>query len=78
MLKLYFVASLLGQNVMTIGPLPYDMAECERRLEMYQVEVDAGLAECKMTMQGLCVQPGQLALECREAATRPPITELMR
>lgn len=76
MLKLYFVATLLGQPVMVVGPLPYDMPECERRLEKHEAEVIAGLLECKMTVNGVCVEPGHLVLECRESATRPALTAL--
>jgi hypothetical protein len=76
MTKLFFVALLLGQPVMVIGPLPYDMPECERRLEAFAEEVDAGLRQCKMAVNGVCVQPGQFVLSCVETATRPKITEL--
>lgn len=75
-MKLYFLAILLGETIMSVGPLPYDMPECERRLEHFQTEIDEGLRRCEMAINGLCVQPGQLVLACRESATRPAITEL--
>lgn len=70
-----YVGSHVGGSV---GPLPYDMAECERRsLEMnakIDREKDKPEVIAKMQAAGIPADKRNLKFVCEEHITRPAIT----
>ena len=73
-MDLYLVLALLGKIGGTWGPLPYDLAECERRKADMLVQIEAGLVEHpEANIDGASYDFSDVHVECRFADARPEL-----
>jgi hypothetical protein len=67
-MKLWFIIYLYGQLAGSIGPLPYDMEECQGRLAEIRVDLanrpDQVIDRTKL-------KPNDIKFDCLESKTRP-------
>lgn len=52
--KLYAIIYVMGEIGAFIGPLPYDKAECERRIEEIRLEIEAADVDNKYDITIQC------------------------
>lgn len=79
-MKLWIVVYILNQTASTIGPLPYDMIECQQRVLVKRSEVDAAFrlhGNVLPPMGGVTkeVRPEDVRIECVESPERPKLGE---
>lgn len=71
-MSIWFVVTVLGNIAATVGPLPYDIAECQARLPEQAAEIDRGFAAgSPILVDGHPVRRADIKLDCVRAKSRP-------
>lgn len=74
-MKLWMVVYIFNEVAMSVGPLPYDMVECEQRRLVKQEETDAmfraGLKLPKIDGDNREVTQADITTVCITSETRP-------
>lgn len=70
-LPLWFVVLIAGKVEMSIGPVPYDMAECQNRIVVMRDTVINRANELRE--QNVNIDVSKWVFRCRHAANRPAL-----
>jgi hypothetical protein len=68
--NLYFVIVMLGMTTGTVGPLPYDKAECESRAAEYAAAWDEKWRE-GLNLKGQPLKRSDVQFRCEYHLVRP-------
>jgi hypothetical protein len=78
-MKIWFIVTIFGTISATWGPLPYDMAECHKRLAEKTAEIDQTFVSDKlatderMRIDGRQITRADVMLGCVQSDVRPEL-----
>jgi len=72
MTSLWFIVFIFGQAGMIVGPLPYDMDECQSRLTKASVEIDQNFSKSEpIVVDGKTVERQDITMKCILTSKHP-------
>ena len=70
-MKLWMLIYFAGKLGAIIGPLPYDISECNSRRDRYQTEINAELQSRSIVVEGKRLVAGDVVVKCEPSSARP-------
>lgn len=74
-MHIWMVVTFFGQIVVSVGPLPYNMAGCEQHRLHYVEEFDEGFRQYPvLEVQGRPLRRSDVVVKCVEAISKPELS----